>query len=92
MNDLKNAIEVMSAPGDNARLKIEGPDRLFIVASNELLKTAAALRGIKEHMIDLVCNAPNDGFDWHEYVFGLSAVMQDQAAIIERVGAGLAEL
>ena len=95
MKDVKNAIEVMLAVSDNkeyGRLKIERPDRLFTVVSHELLRTAAALWGIKEHMVALVCDETNDSFDWHEYIFGLSSIMQDQAAILERIGAGLMEL
>ncbi len=46
-----------------ARLKIEGPNRLFIVVSNELLKTAAALWGIKKHMDAFVCDETNESFD-----------------------------
>lgn len=93
MKDVETAIEVMQAIGEQyARLKIEEPDRLFIVVSNELLKTAAALWGIKEHMTDIVCDKTDDNFDWHKYIFGLSAVIQYQATLLERIGAGLAEL
>ncbi len=92
MTDTETAIEIMQSVSDKARLKIEGPDRLFIVVSDELLKTAAALWGIKEHMEALFCDETNESFDWHKYIFGLSAIMQDQATILERIGAGLTEM